>query len=273
MARTLKEIMQLAENLDSRDYEILSLLAKSKVLFSSQIRTLFFNNSKTESSGIRITNRIMKRLENEGLVATYERRISGRRIGAVSNIWHLTEQGYRLLAIKNGDDPSKRTRVIEPTYNHMSHRLSVAEVYVQVVDICRKHENLSVSHVQFEPDSWRDYHPSNNMVRLKPDLFLATKSDGYEYSYFIELDLATEQVRDIIKKCDRYHAYLLTNKEQEANGVFPLVLWIVPDEKRKQALVNAISKEYASRYHIFLVITPEELEQTFTEDINPELLI
>ncbi len=58
------------------------------------------------------------------------------------------------------------------------------------------------------------------IISLKPDLFAATKSDGYEDRWFIEIDLSTESPSTIIGKCDRYRDYYRSSKRRirrEAN--------------------------------------------------------
>lgn len=272
MAKTLEDLIRIDTLLTKREREILTALRNAKVMFTSQIKTLFFNNSKTDNSAIRATNREMQSLHARGLVDTLDKRISGRRIGTASYIWHLTEQGYRLLDI-GSSSPAKRTRFVEPSYLTLKHKLAVAECYVQIVGISRRHKGMEINQVEFEPDSWRDYHETNRFVKLKPDMTLVTRRSDYEYRYFIEMDLATESSAEIIRKCDRYHAYLATGKEQDIFGVFPLVIWVVPDDKRKTQLEEVVRKEYQSRYHIFLIITPDELEKTITTDPNEELLI
>ena len=52
-----------------------------------------------------------------------------------------------------------------------------------------------------------------------------------------------------------------TSTEQKKSGVFPLVVWIVPDASRKESLKRNISESQGLKLkEVFLVITSEELE-------------
>ena len=63
------------------------------------------------------------------------------------------------------------------------------------------------------------------------------------------------------------------NKEQHAAGVFPLVLWIVPTEERKQKMIEGIKGFFGNRYaHIFIVITPEELHRVLRDGAREDEL-
>ena len=67
-----------------------------------------------------------------------------------------------------------------------------------------------------------------------------------------------------------YRRYFFTEIEQNRNEVFPLVAWIVPDEKRKEKLVEAIRGNLPSDPKMFLVITPNQLEKMLRQFIGRE---
>ena len=99
------------------------------------------------------------------------------------------------------------------------------------------------------------------IVSLKPDLFAATKSDGYEDRWFIEIDLSTESPSTVIGKCDRYRDYYRSGLEQKQFGVFPVVVWLVLDAGRKERLRSAIQEAYPKGGKLFIVITADEFER------------
>ena len=75
-----------------------------------------------------------------------------------------------------------------------------------------------------------------------------------------EIDLDTESPIKIIEKCQRYYQYYRSGIEQNEYGVFPLVVWIVPDAGRKNSLELRIKAEFSNYPNIFVVITPGEFE-------------
>ena len=63
----------------------------------------------------------------------------------------------------------------------------------------------------------------------------------------------------LLDKCKRYYQYLATNIEQRQNGgVFPIPVWIVPEEDRKQKLIAALDENFPNAPNMFAVITAEE---------------
>ena len=58
----------------------------------------------------------------------------------------------------------------------------------------------------------------------------------YDDHYFIEVDRDTENPARVITTCHRYQAYYATGIEQQAGGVFPVTLWIVPHDRRQRQL-------------------------------------
>ena len=64
----------------------------------------------------------------------------------------------------------------------------------------------------------------------------------------------------MVEKCQRYHRYYRSGLEQKASGVFPLTVWVAPDEARKTRLATAIRTAFDKQPKLFAVITGEELE-------------
>jgi len=70
----------------------------------------------------------------------------------------------------------------------------------------------------------------------------------------------------VLDKCRRYAHYYRTGAEQRETGVFPLVVWIVPNGKRKSNLRRYIDEcRELQLKSIFLVITPDEFETLICE--------
>lgn len=58
--------------------------------------------------------------------------------------------------------------------------------------------------------------------------------------------------------CKKYIEYYRSGIEQRQKEVFPFVLWIVPDDKRKLAISKVIQNELYNFWELFTVITLEE---------------
>jgi hypothetical protein len=211
-------------------------------------------------------NRGLKKLRELGLTGALERRIGGVRAGSGSRIWYLTDGGERLLRLDGGVTRPRR-RFFEPSPHFLSHTLAVAECYVQLTEICGG-RGLELTAPDLEPSCWRPFNHIGKMVTLRPDLFAVTVCGEYEDRWFFEMDLSTEAPIRVMEKCRRYHDYYRSGLEQQRHEVFPLVVWIVPDEARKTSLTAHIRDEFKKQPRIFIVITPDELEALIRQGID-----
>ena len=149
----------------------------------------------------------------------------------------------------------------------LAHTLAVAECYVQLTEICGG-DGLRLVKTELEPECWRAYSKTGKAVTLKPDMFAVTNCGSYEDRWFIEIDLDTQAPVAVTEKCRRYHDYYRTGFEQKRHEVFPLVVWIVPDEARKNSITTHIRDEFRHRPRIFIVITPGELAALLRQGVE-----
>lgn len=247
-----------------RDKQILLSIQRYRYLMSSQIQRLHFIDSATSSAALRATTRCLKKLHELGLIDHLARRIGGVRAGSGALVWYITHAGERLLRMRSQSSaPIKRA--FSPSPFFLSHTLAVAEIAIQLTEICREGSDSKLVTIQPEPESWRSYSEYGKILSLKPDLFSITMaaSEECEYvdSWFLEIDMSTESYAKILQKCERYHAYYRTGLEQEETGVFPLTVWIVPTTERKQKLMEHIRKAFDKQPRLFAVITQNELKE------------
>lgn len=270
-ARVVKErlgkekLRELKKQLLSRDLEVLRSLKRYRFLITGQIQRLHLYSGATRQANLVATMRTLNRLKSLGLVTTLERRIGGVRAGSSSLIWHLTEAGSRLVS---GDEKGPRKRFPEPSLQFLEHTLAKAECAVQITTLCRESADLHLMWIDAEPDCWRPFSDNGKKIQLKPDLFVVNRYDGYEDRWFIEIDLGTESTSQVLEKCRAYRRYYDTGLEQGASDMFPLVVWIVPDEKRKVALTERIRESLHTEPKLFLVITPGELKRMLHQFIE-----
>ena len=61
--------------------------------------------------------------------------------------------------------------------------------------------------------------------------------------WFVEVDLGTEHLPVVLRKCRTYRRYHDTGTEQHDRGLFPAVVWIVPDPIRATKIRDAIAAD------------------------------
>ena len=251
-----RKLEELESTLSDRDKSILNLIHDYRYLTTEHIHRLCFTKSATAKAGLRAASRNLKKLKDLKLLGSLDRRVGGIFSGSGSYIWRLDAAGDHLLRMMDVANRPRR-KSFEPSVYFLAHTLAVSECYVRLTEICK---DIKLTEAQNEPNSWRPYNSGGKMVTFKPDLFAVTLSGSYEDRWFIEIDMATESPAKIIEKCRRYHKYYLSGLEQKQYGVFPLVVWVVPDTNRKLSIIRHIQDEFSKLPNVFTVITPDELE-------------
>ena len=249
---TQKRLEQYALELLPRDLSIMLDLEDCRYLTTGQISRLRFEEDHANpTAALRAANRTITRLKKLGLVTALDRRVGGIRGGSGGLIWSLTAAGAKLVNL-DGEGPPRR-RNFEPSPHFTEHTLAIGELYIQLLGI----QGVTLSAAEFEPVCWRDLSGET----LKPDLFAVTSDGEYEDYWFFEVDLATETPQRIIAKCEQYQSYFLAGEEQRKHGLFPKVVWMVRDDKRRGSIQSHIAQSKELRHkNLFAVILPGELE-------------
>ncbi|MBM7502926.1 replication-relaxation family protein [Agromyces aurantiacus] len=254
-------VRDLGRHLTARDLRILEDLEQYRLLTTRQLQRLHlpaqpFGTHTTPRSATRGTTRILGRLEELNAVARLERRIGGIEHGSALTIWQLGPAGLRHLRHLRGE--TTRKQYLEPGLAFTAHTLAVAEVSV----VLREHSgagHFELLELVAEPACWRPFTAAGGeVVTLKPDLLAVTADHDTETHSFIEVDLGTESVSVLIRKCRRYQQYARTGAEQIQRGLFPAVVWIVPTLKRADLLRQAITEDQMLDPDLFWIITPEQ---------------
>ena len=256
---SLKKLEELEPSLSDRNKKVLRSIQAYCYLTTSQIQRLHVIDAATPSAALRATSRNLKKLKELHLIDSLDRRIGGVYSGSGSSVWYLDAAGEHLLRLTDNKKARPHKASFEPSPYFLVHTLSVSECVVRLTEVCRK-KGMHLTEAQNEPYCWRPYNSAGKIIALKPDLFAITLCHMYEDRWFFEIDLATESPIKVIEKCHRYHQYYRSGLEQEQYGVFPLVVWIVPDAARKSSIEIRIKAEFLRLPNIFVVITPDELE-------------
>jgi len=265
--RRLEELDRIFGELEKT---LLRSLRQLRYLTANQIRRLHFTDNASLHAAQRATRRMMSKLQGYGVVESLERRIGGVRAGSNAFVWTLTEAGIHLLHL-NDPEYSFRKRGFEPSLNFLNHTLAVAEVYVQLVELCKR-KQLELVKTELEPVCWRGYTGEDGKpATMKPDMYAVTDDGKYEDSWFIEVDLATESPHKILNKCRRYVYYCRSGIEQEKHRIFPMVVWLVFSINRKNKLMQYIAecREMSEPSKtLFVVITPDEFETLICNGVD-----
>ena len=261
------DVQRLADLLTERDLAILRTLRAHRLATTAQLRRWHFvEQFATLTTATRSTQRVLARLEHHRLAVRLAQRIGGVRRGSESVVWQLDVAGDRLLSVLDGDH---RRRYLEPARAFVSHTVAVTELAVRLTEAVRSGE---LEHAQFtgEPDCWRRFSGAHGRAEiLKPDLTAVTAFGDYEDHWFLELDLATESPSIVARKAHVYERYANTGAYQADHSIFPVVLWIVPDEARVIALERALRRSKGLTPGIHRVVTGDRFLPTVLVGNDP----
>lgn len=266
-----RDLDRIAASLSARDWEVLRSVAVHRFLTVDQIRRLHFA-TLSPASNARLTQKALQRLRRDRLLATLDRRIGGVGFGSSGLVHYVDVTGYRLL--QHDDQSRVRRHVKEPTETFLRHTLAVAETHLRLVEADQRDEAELVAW-DIEP-TWPRFVRLGGIVRLTPDLYVETAlSPGSPYvdSYFIEVDMGTESIPRLIKKCHDYQAFERVGigtgnhapSDSEGEGSFPLVIWIMTHrnmataERRRRALRDAVTRDRRLDPTLLRIIAPDQL--------------
>lgn len=260
------DMTSLLTRLSERDVAILESLRAHRLLTTTHIRRLHFAyGHATVAAASGATMRVLTRLEAHTLVSRLERRIGGVRSGSSGITWQLGSTGERLLRTMHGS--KKRRRYVEPSPAFTAHTLATAELAVRLQGLNDRRAIELVS-VETEPSCWRSFvGPHGSLEWLKPDLYAVTASGEYEDHWFLEADLATEHPPVVVRKARVYQRYAATGGHQARHGLFPAVIWVVPDMARQAALQAELAADAALQPGLFRVVTVAAFGDLITGDV------
>lgn len=256
-----KDLQRIASRLSERDWAIIRFIHQHRYATTTQLRRCFFTKHTSQSAATRACVRVLDRLLTQRILTRLERRIGGVRHGSAAFVWCLDVVGDRLTRAGG----SSRRRVHEPSFPFLAHTLAVTETHVQLHEAAEDGA-FRVNEVQVETEAWRDYVTSTGVKSiLKPDLMVTIGSDDYNDHWYLEVDRGTESLPVLVRKSRAYEEYRRTGRAQAEHGVFPRVLWVLPDSARVARLQAAISAEPGLPDRLFTCITGEELIDTLRD--------
>ncbi len=243
--------------LSARSLDILASLAEHPFLTTTHLLRFHFTGHTTDDAAGRICRRVLARLAEQRLIEHLQRRIGGIRAGSASYVWRLGPAGDRLL--REGMPDSARARRKEPSLRHLEHSLAIADAHLAVLEAQRRGQFDQVI-LTTEPSCWRNYLGASGAREvLKPDLLAVTVNGDYEDLWFIEIDRGTESLPTLLRKCQQYETYRRSGIEQASGGVFPWVVWVLPDQARLQRLRTGLRTRRELDPLLFRLTTADQL--------------
>ncbi|MGH2769520.1 MAG: replication-relaxation family protein [Actinomycetota bacterium] len=260
---TGRTVEAVRERLGERDWLVLKDVARVRVLSTSQVERLHFVGGSSLSNA-RQCRKALARLSDWCCLTRLDRRVGGVRAGSASYLYTLGVVGQRLLT-ERGPAGGRRLRYPwEPSWPYVAHLLEVSELYVRLRETERVEPGLELLGYQAEPACWRRFWGASGSQVIKPDAFVRLGREEYEDRFFVEVDRGTESPRTLECQVRVYCQYWASGQEQVRSGVFPRVLWLVPDERRKALLVEVLASLPAESWQLFQVATADRAVEAIT---------
>lgn len=242
--------------LSERELAVLADLARVRLLTGRHVQRLHFGAGSPLTAARRARS-LLQRLSERQLVVRLERRIGGLHAGSSGFVYGLSARGQWLVSGRGPAGGRRLRRPWEPSSLFTDHVLAVSELYVRLREAEEQGE-LDLLGFDAEPAGWRWWlGPGGERLVLKPDAVVALAAGDYEYRSFVELDRSTESRTVILRKAEAYVRYWREGSEQQRLGLFPRVVWLVPDERRKVQLVDALSRLAPDTGQLFQVALHE----------------
>jgi Replication-relaxation len=250
-------------SLTERELQLLGELGRLQVATTGQLARLMFGNANEETA-TRLARRHLQRLGRSRLVRRFADRSRDRRVGAPGHVHALTAAGLRLIGAEHGTGGGQR-KAWRPSAPFLAHRLAISELYVQLAEQTRA-GGATVREFWAEPDCWRRYTgTAGQRLTLKPDALVRLGTGDLELSWFVEMDLGTERPATIADKCRCYRSYELAGEEVRRHGVFPGVMFIVPNHRRARVIAAVIARQPTDARALFTVATQDKALAALTQ--------
>ena len=228
---------RLAETLSERDLAVVETLDRIRVCTGKQLQRLHFTDG-TPRANTRQAQRRLRQLVELRALAVLDRPVGGPAGGSAQAVYALDVAGQRLASVCGPAGGSRIRRPWTPGTPFLRHALAVTELFVGLTEQVREGAGELLA-FDAEPACWRVFTGLGGArVTLKPDAFIRFANAGYEYVSFVEVDRATASLPTVGRKLTLYRRHWQSGSEQERFGLFPKVLLLVPNERRREALLE-----------------------------------
>lgn len=241
-------------------------VARLTLVSGRQLSHLFFyfyiSNTSTAappSTRARRARRVLARLVEQRVLDRLERRQGGIGGGSSAWVYALGPAGRRMVAYWAGEGLPRSRSAHEPGATWTAHTLAVSDLYVRLRQAERA-GRVELLDFDAEPACHRRYTRLGGAAGvLKPDAFVRLGiGKEWEDSFFVEVDLSSEHRGQLTRQHHAYSEYFRSGEEQAKTGVFPGVLWIVPDTQRLAPLADIHRGLPEQTRRLFTVATSEQ---------------
>jgi hypothetical protein len=254
---TTARLDTIASELTDTDSELLSFLATSRLATSKQlVRRFWTDDPKGNPARARAGARALKRLAGWRVIDPLPGRARGGvRGGSATHVYAVGVAGAKLLARRG----LHLRRLGTPGERYRNHVLACTQVVVDLHAAATRGE-LDVIEIQQEPVSHRVFLGAwGARLSVKPDLFVRVGVGALEDRWFAEVDLGTEHAGTLLAKAKRYQMHYRSGSEQSQHGVYPKVVFAVPDIRRAGQVEQVLHHVPAEARRMFTVCLLSEL--------------
>lgn len=246
---TCRQLSVLAASLTDADRAVLDTLRRVRLATGEQLVRLHYDG---RPSAARQARRQLARLVDHRLLCRLDRRVGGVRAGSDGFVYSLDVAGQRLAGAAR---PGAPRRPWTPGLPFLAHSLAITGLFVGLVESERRGE-VDLLDFTTEPNCWRSFAgPGGGRMLVKPDAYARLGVGEDELRWFVEVDRDTEAPTTLHRKAEVYKRYWQSGREQAASGLFPKVLWVVPNEDRSAVVVDVLARQPAEAWVLFQVVT------------------
>lgn len=232
-----RQLIAMADAMPARRRLIIETVAALRLISGGQLRRCCFDvDGARPASVARLARMELAGLIDARILLRLDRRVGGVRSGSDGYVYALGSVGRRLVEYFAGRGLPRTRSSYEPGEPFVAHALQISETYTRLIEADQT-DACELLEFAAEPGCWRPYvGPLGGAMVVKPDAYLRLGLGADEAVWFIEVDQATERRGALERKHRAYLGYYRSGREQAEHGLFPRVLWIVPDARRQNEL-------------------------------------
>jgi hypothetical protein len=264
MYLTAARLAELDAQLSDRDRAVVRRISGLRFVSGAQLIRLHF----ADVPG-RTAREALLRLNRLDVLERLPRTVGGVRAGSAGYVYRLGSAGQRLAVLHGWQPAGSKNRAHVPGTLFVAHALQVAELHTLLVEADRQ-GRIELIELAGEATSRRSYGGPLGPRVLKPDSYVRLGAGDYEFVYFIEVDRGTEGSQALSAKLHQYVEYEASGGEQAERGVFPLTVWLTPDNGRAEVIADCIKRLPRPARALFRTTPFGEVEALFTGNVAGE---
>jgi hypothetical protein len=235
---SVPRLLALADAMPLRDRAIVETVARLTLVSGRQLTDLLFSDVPHLGTRTRRAGRVLGRLVEQRVLDHLERRRGGFGGGSSAWVYALGPAGRRVVAYWAGEGLPRSRSAHEPGAMWTAHTLAISDLYIRL----RQAERVGRGELlafDVEPACWRRYSRLGGTAGvLKPDVYVEVGAGDWIDSFFIEQDMGSEHRGQLTRQHHAYAEHFRAGVEQAKTGIYPGVLWVVPDAKRASLLAD-----------------------------------